>query len=360
MPAAAVAPVYHGSPDLLKASVRTTAVVEGARPAWSPDGRFMAYVDHEFGTVRERELATGATRCLTCHVPGGQFWRVHYTAAGDLLLGGRGAAADPSTPVSVAERLLHLEWYWMPRNAEAQPFPLHLNVFEGIAVARHSDWIAWTATPFHHGQDGQRSAMWIARLRVDGKVAVLEDRRQVLEWPSPDSGVVPPTDFVAEDPDRRLPKALPDFGIEAQDFIEGGKGDGTPPAAIVFYAFAPDRRGLAQPYQGLEIYRLDLRAGRVQRQTDNDEYDEAEGVTPDGRFVVVESDHDTGLSNAALDLYALRLDGTGRHLRRLTYATAQPGSEATNPVISPDGRSMLHELHSADGTSSIQLTTFVR
>ena len=38
-----------------------------------------------------------------------------------------------------------------------------------------------------------------------------------------------------------------------------------------------------------------------------------------------------------LDIYMLRLDGTGKDVRRLTHFTDTPGQKANNPVVSPDG-----------------------
>ena len=41
-----------------------------------------------------------------------------------------------------------------------------------------------------------------------------------------------------------------------------------------------------------------------------------------------------------IDLFKLRLDGTGKDFTRLTYFSDIPGYHANNPVVSTDGRFM--------------------
>ena len=84
----------------------------------------------------------------------------------------------------------------------------------------------------------------------------------------------------------------------------------------------PDERELtfsAYGYDGTEVCRLDLATGAVTNESRApDQYDEPEGIFPDGRFTCVESDrgNDAGNKGAGfVDIWKLALDGSGRSER---------------------------------------------
>src|SRR4029078_7009364 len=71
------------------------------------------------------------------------------------------------------------------------------------------------------------------------------------------------------------------------------------------------------------------------------EYDEVEGVSPDGSFAVVESSRDKGAdhqTNQYIDLWQLDLSGSGAPFKRLTRWGDFSGYKGSNPRVSPDGR----------------------
>jgi Tol biopolymer transport system component len=74
-------------------------------------------------------------------------------------------------------------------------------------------------------------------------------------------------------------------------------------------------------------------------------YNEPEGIFPDGLYTCVEADRQVeklggkpGSGN--IDIWKLRLDGTGKDFTRLTYFNDYEGGKASNPVVSTDGRFM--------------------
>ena len=78
-------------------------------------------------------------------------------------------------------------------------------------------------------------------------------------------------------------------------------------------------------------------------------YNEVEGIFPDGLHACVESDRQArdygdpaGFRN--IDMWKLRLDGTGRGFTRLTRFNDYTGWKASNPVVSTDGRSMAFQV----------------
>ena len=68
-----------------------------------------------------------------------------------------------------------------------------------------------------------------------------------------------------------------------------------------------------------------------------DRYAEPEGIFPDGERTLIESDLDDGRGVSHLDLYILKLDGSGETVRLTHFADIGPW-KANNGVVSPDGR----------------------
>jgi hypothetical protein len=257
----------------------------GERPVWSPEGRTIAFVDKEFGDVHELELASGTIRCLTCDFANEGFLRVHYMKDGDYLLLGPKEFTSP-----VRSRLFHTGFFWMPADRSAPPRWLGEEHYEGVAVSRESRSIGyartWLDTLFLFP-----SRLYVAEVTPEGEIV---NRREVS---------------------RSIQI------IEAQDFLPGDRG-------LIFSRYTPSH----------EVLGIDFETGEVTNYSQSPGSDEPEGLFPDGRFTLVESDrHARKRGNMDLDIYMLRLDGTGSDVRRLTRFSDQPGEKASNPVVSPEG-----------------------
>ena len=93
-----------------------------------------------------------------------------------------------------------------------------------------------------------------------------------------------------------------------------------------------------------EAMGLDIESGEVINYTDNPPgYDEPEGIFPDGEFTLIESDRHNLKGAQYIDIYKLALDGSGT-MERLTRFVDIPGHQATNPVVSDDGRFMAFQV----------------
>ncbi len=69
------------------------------------------------------------------------------------------------------------------------------------------------------------------------------------------------------------------------------------------------------------------------------QYDEPEGIFPDGAYTLVGSSrHNDSNSRAHIDLYKLKLDPVNPSWERLTYFNVEGVYKAANPVVSDDGR----------------------
>jgi Tol biopolymer transport system component len=93
-------------------------------------------------------------------------------------------------------------------------------------------------------------------------------------------------------------------------------------------------------YQNSEVMGLNLETGKITNYSNApDQYDEPEGIFPDGKFTTVECDRHIHKGTQYNDIYKLTLDGSGK-MERLTNFADYKGYKSTNPVISDDGRYM--------------------
>ena len=74
-------------------------------------------------------------------------------------------------------------------------------------------------------------------------------------------------------------------------------------------------------------------------------YNEVEGIFPDGQYTCVEGDRQVATlggrhGSGNIDIWKLKLDGTGKDFVRLTHFNDYEAGKASNPVVSTDGRFM--------------------
>ena len=105
----------------------------------------------------------------------------------------------------------------------------------------------------------------------------------------------------------------------------------------------PDEKELifsAYGHGKTEVMGLDIATGKVVNYSKApNQYDEPEGICPDGRHTLVECDAHHPKGSQHIDIYKLALDGSGRY-ERITRFGDYPGYKASNPVVSDDGRSI--------------------
>lgn len=292
-------------PDYIEPVSELRAV---ARPAWAPDGRRFLYLDALVGNVFEFDLATGSSRPLTQHFSHSGFTRAHYLANGDLLLCGP-AEVDPDDP----ERGRWNARFWLlESNLQRAALPLDERCFEGPAVARNSMRIAWVRTDLPEKMLTARSELWTGIVEPNG------DRPRIVEA-------------------RKLADRWDFFGLgmlEPQDFRPPDEGE------LLFTAYA---------WRGGEAMGVDLSTGAIENYSKSPWYEEIEGVTPDGRYALIEREFSLRANpRGAIDLWLLRLDGSGESVR-MTRFSEFSAYGANNPVVSPDCRTMLFALRKMGG-----------
>ena len=281
----------------------------GVRPDWSADSQRLLYLDALVGDVHELELATGASRPLTAHFAHEGFTRARYLASGDLLLCGPLAEGVDDG----AGGRWHTQLFFLARGGGAPAQPLGEPCFEGPAVSRRDLRIAWSVSDYPDELLFARSELWTARIVVEQGRARLVERRKLVDR----------SDF------HYL------AFLESQDFRPPDERE------LLFTAYA---------WRGGEVMGVDLESGRLTNYSRAWAYDEAEGVFPDGASIAVERELGTYTGNpiGEIDIWRLALDGGGA-AERLTHFSEYAGFGANNPVVSPDGRSMLFGLRIQGG-----------
>jgi Tol biopolymer transport system component len=89
-----------------------------------------------------------------------------------------------------------------------------------------------------------------------------------------------------------------------------------------------------------------------------DQYDEPEGIFPDGKFSLVECDKQNKQGSRHVDLWKLRLDGGG-YVKRLTFFSDYAGYKALNPVVSDDGRFIAFQMAKSGDEAGVGHGIFV-
>jgi len=282
----------------------------GGRAFWSPDGTQLAFM--ELGQAYILDMDNGGERCVTCAYDNVGFERVQFLGDGSLLLIGAADAAEAALDdnIDIVGRIGGTSLWWMPADGSRAPQALDQRVFEGVAMSPTSNQIAWTQSVLQQEFDPSTEF----ELRT-GRVEVSDDGAAIV-----DRTVVFSTFSI----------------IEAQDILDDGR-------TMLFSSYYDSsRRVIPVDNPDGEVMTVDVMTGEVTNHTNNPTYDEAEGMFHGTDIDVIESGRDTGDGfGGQLDLYALRLDGTGEDIRRLTrFAEDSADMKANNPDVHPDGHSI--------------------
>jgi len=274
----------------------------GERADISPDNQRVAFMTKSFGDAMVIDLKSRIIQCLTCNVPGAAFLRVMHLVTGDYILIGPDHFEDVHT-----SRTRDNELWFLSREPGARPVKLGQKMSEGAAISKKTLKIAFSQVSAQAPElASEASRLVVADLDLSG-IPRLINQKTVYE--SKDRSCV----------------------IEAQDFYDND-------TRMTFTCYEPEGRA--------SVMGIDLKTGQVTNFSKAPgSYNEVEGIFPDGRYTAVEADRQCerlggtrGSGN--IDIWKLRLDGTGTDFKRLTFFNNYDGGKASNPVISTDGRFM--------------------
>lgn len=275
----------------------------GERADISPDNQRVAFMAKSFGDAMVIDLDTRIIQCLTCNVPGAAFLRVMHLVTGDYILIG----PDHFENIHIS-RTRDNELWFLSKERGAKPVKLGQKMSEGAAISKKSLKIAFSQTSAQaEDLTPEASRLVVADLDLSERTPKLINAKTVYE--SKNRSCV----------------------LEAQDFYDGD-------TKMTFTCYEPNDQA--------SVMGIDLQTGKVSNFSEAPgTYNEPEGIFPDGLFTTVEADRQCewfggrrGSGN--IDIWKLKLDGTGKDFVRLTHFNDYEGGKASNPVVSTDGRFM--------------------
>jgi MYXO-CTERM domain-containing protein len=289
----------------------------GSRPDWSPDGERLVFIDGApLGDVLELDVATAQTRKLTGGFEHMGFTRARYLPTGDLLLCGPTSGPRPDDEHPEAGRFTGVMSV-LRAPFDGAPQPLGISCWEGIATSALSPRIAWNRSDIDYTAPNLVnrvlngiSEIWTGEIRYAEERVFVDDVQLVIE----------------------RTQVSPLSVLEVQDFRPGTD-------ELIFTAYA---------YEGGEVMGVDLSTGLVTSYSQSPLYEEAEGVAPNGAWVLVERDLDNALYPGPLDIWLLPLDGSQAWDRLTHFNSYRDGWYASNPTVNPDGTHFAFQL-SIDG-----------
>lgn len=276
----------------------------GERADISPDNQHVAFMAKTFGDAMVIDMQTKDISCLTCNVPAAAFVRVMHFSTGDYLLIG----PDHFENVQVSKR--NNDLWFLSKVPGSKPIKIGQQVNEGVAISKISMKIAYTEIVSNAG-DPVTSRLIVADLELLGKTPKLINKKTVIE------------------------STEKSCTVEAQDFYDND-------TKLTYFCYVPNG---AFDAMGVNLQTKEI----INFSNTPNAFNEPEGIFPDGNYEAVEMDRQCewlgghrGSSN--LDIWKLKLDGTGKNLERLTYFNDYEGGKAANPVVSTNGRFMVFQV----------------
>ena len=286
-----------GPEDNLPSNI-TQLTAFGERASWSPDGRQIAFMSRSFGDAFVVDVRTKVIRLLTHYAHAG-YLRVQYLPNGDFFLIGARTFTDIRTTRSRDQ-----EMWVLKAGRPGQAVALGHKISEGVAISRTTMKIAWSNTrgQYPDALADRESVIYTADIVDEGGQPKLANKKEILR------------------------AKAPECTLEAQDFR---KND----TELIYTCYR-------SPYA--DVFGIDLNTGTVSTYRKiADEYNEVEGIFPDGAYTLVESSREQPKQDSNhIDIWRLKLETNSSDFIRMTRWGDYPGYKASNPVVSPDGRTI--------------------
>lgn len=273
----------------------------GLRPEWDETSENIYFLNKMVGDVFNINIKTREITCVTCGFYHPGIFRVLCLKNGDLLLGIGGKNFDPAEP---EKHRYNLEMYILKKDDLKNPVSLGEYMDEGPAVSRNKLKIAWTLF-------GQREIV-MADIEYNNGIPKLVNKKTIVNY----------NDSAAY------------IRLETQDF--------RPPLdeELIYTHYWGDDK---DAFHHSQTYGSNFKTGKTTDYTHlPDSYNEAEGIFPGGKFILIESDRHQPMqfrNQYKLDVYKLKLNGSGEVERLADFSTRYPGKfRSDNPVVSRNGK----------------------
>ncbi|MGK7395059.1 MAG: TolB family protein [Candidatus Cyclobacteriaceae bacterium M3_2C_046] len=301
----------------------------GERPDWSHDGEHILFVSKPMGEVYELELETGLVYPKTRHFNHYGFTRAMYLVNGDILLSG---PVEPFDPTDKEARNIARDLCWLSvldKSGNKPPVPLNIICAEGPAVSRHGLKIGWAERDRQKPELGKnRAQLFTADIAYKNGVPQAVNQQMVFD-------------------SQKLPFPLGGASLETQSFVPDDD------RKMTFSVY------LINEGNNTDTYVVDTETGEVENLTRSPlYYDEPEGIFPDGQYTCVEHGSSKKSAWPLIDLYKLKLDGSGE-MQRLTFFTEYEGYKASQGVVSDDGKYLCFQLGKSGDEAGVGYGFFI-
>ena len=265
----------------------------GQRAEWSLDGKTVYFVDSAGGDVWMVDVNSKKSKKITkpSYRPDGHgYYRVLCLSNGDLLL-----TCGPER-YTLYMQILDKSLNEPPVNIPGE------QINEGPAISRKSMKIAWS--PDH-------KTIYTGEIMYsEENIPVIINKKLIID-------------------NRNI---IVD-GIKYEDILE--PQDFRPPDEneVIWSQYGKTSNGVFSS----EVMGYNLSNGKITNYTQAPEqYDEPEGIFPDGNYTLIECDMHNPGGTAYIDIYKLKLDSVDAIYERLTYFSETKGFRSSNPVVSDD------------------------
>jgi Tol biopolymer transport system component len=272
----------------------------GQRAEWSLDGEKVFFVDSAGGDVWMVDIHSKKPTRITkpSHRPEGHgYYRVLSLSNGDLLF-----TCGPER-YSLYMQIMDKDLTDPPVNIPGE------EINEGPAISRKSMKIAWS--PDH-------KTIYIGEISYsDESIPMISNKKLIID-------------------NRNI---IVD-GIKYEDILE--PQDFRPPDEneLIWSQYGKTSKGVFSS----EVMGYNLLTDQIINYSQAPEqYDEPEGIFPDGIQTLIECDMHNPGGTAFIDIYKFKLDTAYRVYERLTYFSDVEGFRSSNPVVSDDGRKMVFQ-----------------
>ncbi len=264
----------------------------GQRAEWSLDGEYVYFVDSAGGDVWRVNIHSKKTQKITQpeYRPAGHgYYRVLCLANGGLLF-----TCGPE----------RYQLYMQVMDKSLQKPPINIpgeQINEGPAISRKTSKIAWS--PDH-------KLIYTGNIEYEDGIPKIMDKKLIID----NRNVV--VDSIRYD----------DI-LEPQNFRPPDENE------LIWSQYGKTSTGIFSS----EVMGCNLVTGElVNYSRAPEQYDEPEGIFPDGVYTLVECDKHHPEGTAYIDIYKFRLDKESPEYIRLTHFSEVAGYRSSNPVVSDD------------------------
>lgn len=282
----------------------------GERADWSIDGSRILFLNRSGGDIFEVEVETKKVSPIFKAPDGMGCWRAMYLSNGDYFftMGKKSGGQKTRYGRDVAYA------YILDSKLKGPPTRINTIINEGAAISRKRLKIAYTSDMEH---------IYTADIVYKNGVPSFANKKEIVD----------------NDDVRLNGKKVKTGEVEPQNFV--------PPEETKLIMAAYGLNGSdALVYDMEEDEFRDLTNGN--NDCDKEPFDEPEGVFPNGKYTLVESNrHVCGDGIKKIEIYRFNL--SDEKWKRLTYFSNVKGFKATNPVVRDNGKYFAFQEGHSDG-----------